>query len=306
MKKTVVRIPSLLYKDLFDLGGDKLIAVFSILKGSREGQIKYYSYKAKNNKTVSGYSLLRHKTCLSLHSLKKYVPLLIEAGLCEFHPNGDFTIAGNRVLKKMYNTKLVPITLGKNFIDTQYNSFSVRLHSSSKGQKIMISKKRHRSELLSRFDDPRNYKEYKASRKVLKKYGGNIQITDKVVLSNQRYSEFKGKCGSKSSGSYYKGQLIKKGIIKSKRQFTLIKKMTYAEYVQHKKYNYAGNLTYMRGCLAMEDIATMEVMDTSLGFHKKSSMVSNKVSSPVQSKAKAIPMAFDFIAWWSGQPLSTR
>lgn len=289
MKKTVVRIPSLLYKQLFDIGGDKLIAVFSILKGSREGKIKYYSYKANNNKTVSGYALLRKETCLSLHTLKKYIPSLVELGLCSFHDNGDFTVMGNRLLKDKYNYKLVPITLGINFTDTQYNSFSVRLHSSSKSQKIAISKKRYRSEQILQFDNPKTLKQYKTVKRLLKQYGGDIQILDNIVLSNESYSEIKGKERSKSSGSYYKSKLIEKGIISSKRRFKLIKKMSYQEYTLFKKYNYFSGIHYMRGCLAAEQVASMVVYDTTKGFYKK--------------QTKAIPMDFDFIGWLENSAL---
>lgn len=282
MKKSVVRISSLLYKDLFDLGGDKLIAVFSILKSSRNGKIKYYSYTARNNKKVSGYSLLRKETCLSLHTLKKYVPMLMDLGLCEFHTNGDFSVLGNRILKKIYNTKLVPITIGKNFTDTQYNSFSVRLHSSEKSQRIMISKKQHRRELIFKLENPRTMKEYKASKNVLKRYGRDISVTDNVVLSNQGYSKLKGKDGSKSSGSYYKSKLVEKGIVHSSRKYKLVEKMSYAEYLQFKKYNAYGFYTYLRGCLAIEQIATMTAIDTTRGKFEKGAPIS---------------MEYDFIGW---------
>jgi hypothetical protein len=124
MNKKVARISSKLYFDLYQKGGDKLIAVYVILKTSRNGEIKYYSHKSKNNKFVGGFSLLRSKTNLTLHSIKKYVPILIDMGLCFIDKNGDFVMIGNEKIKDLYNSrKLVPINIGVNLSETSLYSF---------------------------------------------------------------------------------------------------------------------------------------------------------------------------------------
>jgi len=288
MSKNVTRIPSKLYYDLYEKGGDKLVAAFCILKNARANGESFKSYTAKNNKKVAGYSLLRKRTVLSLHSLKKYVPLLMELEVCHFTESGDFKIIGNNKSKNKYNKKLVPITIGKNFVDTQYNSYSVRLHSSYKVQKIMIQRKRHRSELILQLDDPKSSKLYKKAKRYVKKYGKDIQLTDTVILSNQGFSELKGKSGTKSSGCYYKSQLRKKGLIKSKRRFKLLRKMSYEEYRKFKINSCYFPFTYIRGCMASELPASLIPLESKQSCESPSKP--NKANKPIE-------MGFDFLAW---------
>ena len=149
MTKKTARISSKLYSALFKEGGDKLIAVYSVLKTSRGGEVKYYAYTSKNRKFISGYSLLRAKTILTLHTIEKYVPTLIDMGLCFIDKNGDFVLVGNQKLKKQYNNKLLPIKIGVNLTDTAYNSLAVRVFSMEKTQKTQIEKKQTRSEIIA-------------------------------------------------------------------------------------------------------------------------------------------------------------
>lgn len=193
MSQKIARISSKLYFDLFEReGSDKLIAVFSILKASRTAD-KYYSYTSKNNKFVGGYSLLRAKTNLTLHTIQKYVPTLIDMGLISIGDNGDVYVMGGEKIKTLYSSrKLVPIILGKNLNDTADNSLSVRLHAERDEQQRQINKKQYRSELLKQASNPTNYKLYKKAQRLLKKLGDEkITIVDTVVLSNQGYALLK-------------------------------------------------------------------------------------------------------------------
>jgi len=303
----VAKIPSKLYYRLYEIGentegisSDKLIAAYSIIKSSRSNKdVKYYAYKAKNNKTVSGFSLLRAKTNLSLNSIHKYVPFLIEEGLVTFN-NGDVVLLGNNKLKEKYNhNKLVPIQIGKNIIDTQYNSLSVRLHSSKRKQEAMIRKKRHRREVLVQGKDPKTLKQLKASKSYIKRFGEKIEITDKVILSNSGYAILKGGAttNAKSKGDYWKRKLKEKGLLKTKRQFDRIKKMSYVEYKQFKLHNdelVQGKYTYIRGYLVKETAALMIPINKIYTMEK----TITPIPASTEDKVKPLPyLDFDFIAW---------
>jgi hypothetical protein len=263
MNKKVARISSKLYFDLYQKGGDKLIAVYSILKTSRNGEVKYYSYTSKNNKFVGGFSLLRSKTNLTLHSIKKYVPILIDMELCFIDKNGDFVMVGNEKIKDLYNSrKLVPITIGVNLTETTLYSFSVRSFSAEKKQQAEINKKLTRREILLQGANPKNLKELKRAKKVLRKYGEVIEINEKTVLSLQgfgvlKHSEENEIKDIKSSGSYWKGKLKKSNIIKTRREFKKIRKISFSEYQSLKKYGELSNIhTYKNGYLVEELISS--------------------------------------------------
>jgi hypothetical protein len=244
-------------------GGDKLIAVYSILKTSRDNNIKYYAYTAKNNKFMGGYSLLRAKTNLTLHSIKKYVPILIDIELCFIDKNGDFVLIGNEKIKQKYNSKLVPIKIGSNLTDTVYNSLTVRLFSLEKSQKTQIEKKQTRSEIIA-------YGSKKLSKYYDKKYGHNLEVNEKTVLSLQGFGDLKhGEKNSirdiKSSGAYYKRKLREKGIVKTKREFKKLEKSTYSEYIQMKKYFTIGRkITYKNGWIVEEQISSFYTVSYNL------------------------------------------
>lgn len=255
----VARISSKLYYDLFERGGDKLIAVYSTIKMSRKNEIKYYAYKSKNNKFVSGYSLLRAKTKLSLSSIQKYVPILIEIGVCKIEDNGDFSILGGEKTKELYSSrKLVPVGVENTLTKTAYNSFAVRVFSSEKQQLREIKIKQNRSELLRQVSNPSSTEVYKKALKVQKKYGDEIAVIDKTVLSNQGYAVLKdGSRDYKSKGYYWKNKLQEKGLIKSKRRFEKVSEMSFEKYKQLKNYGLLNNNnTYCNGFLVEEKVSS--------------------------------------------------
>lgn len=250
MSKTV-RIPSKLYNALDEKGGAKLVAYYCMVKAYKNG-IKYYSFKSKNNKTVTGASLIRSKTNISLNSIKKYNPMIVEMGLAYFEHKGDFVLKGNEKLKKEYNHKLVPIVIGSGLVDTSHKLLSVKLFANFNAQNRMISKKKHRSEILSHADCPRSNKEARYIKRIQKEFG-NFTLNDKAVLSNQSYARIKdGTINYKSKGQYWKSVFLRKGILFSNRIYELIKKIPYIEYLSLKKESNYCNLVYVNGFLAIE------------------------------------------------------
>lgn len=262
----IYRIPSKLYFDLWTKGnelpsltGDKLLAVYSILKAGRNKEVKYYAYKSKNNKTISGYSLLRAKTNMSLHVIEKYVPTLIEIGLCFIDNNGDFVLLGNQYVKDLYNSyKLIPIRIGKNVADTALNVMSVRAFANEGEQQKQYRKKLTRSVIISQGIDPKNNKKLRDAKTTLKRFGEITYLNEKTVLSNGGFGLLKHGAKNniknlKSSGSYWKRKLKSKGIIKTQRQFENIEKMPYECYLGLKNLGYLENRqTYRNGFLVNE------------------------------------------------------
>jgi len=295
----VFRLPSQLYFDLFstpELSGDKLIAVYSILKTSRQGEVKYYAYKAKNNKFVSGYSLLRAKTKMSINTLKKYVPALIEKGLCHFDLNGDFVLLGNKKVKELYTRKLVPIVIGESFLDTALKVMSVRIHSKEGYQKKEIAKKLTRSEQLKQVVDKSNTN---AGKRALKRsVKDESVIIEKTVLSLQGFSKLKdGTLDNKSKGYYWKKKLKVKGLVKTSRRFEEIEKMSFSEYQYLKSvFGLQRAETYNNGFLCRETISSFSAVD--LTKVKKQEIKKEIPVSPKKPSKKPIRLDFDMIKFW--------
>jgi hypothetical protein len=295
-----VRIPSMLYFSLSEQGGVKLISVYATLKAFKNGNIKYYAYTSKNNKFVSGYGLLRNKTNISLPTLKKYVPILIDMGLCSFHSNGDFVMLGGEKVKELYNSyKMIPIKIGENIIKTQYNCLSVKCHSEQRQQLTMISKKTHRRDLLKQLSNPTSLKGLKSAKRVEAKFGKKIEIIDNVVMSNQGFAFLKdGTENNKSKGSYWKSRLVKNGIIKSTRRYELGKKMSYGAYLEYKKLFFYKGMTYSNGRLAEELVSGFSAVDL---INNSIPKVEKTVSSVKNTVKPLSYLSFDFVAWISNK-----
>ena len=300
MSNKTARLNSRLYFDLFSRGGDKLIAVYCTLKMLRNGEVKYYAYKSKNNKFVSGYALLRAKTNLTLHTIEKYVPVLINMGLCFIDKNGDFVLLGNEKINTLYSSrKLVPIKIGVNVTETVLFSFSVRSFSAEKKQQTEINKKLTRSEIIKQGTDPKNLREYKKAQRILKTYGEVTNLNEKTVLSLEGFGVLKHTENNeikdiKSSGSYWRRKLKNANIIKTNREFNKLQKMSFAEYLYFKKY---GQLTsrhiYKNGYLVEETVSS---------FSTKTTLPKNKkeVVIPVvkEEYKKKQYLQFDMIDFW--------
>lgn len=233
--RKIVRIPSKLYSSLFNEGGDALLSVYSTLKADKAGEIKFKSFKSKNNKFVGGYSLLRHKTNISLATLKKYVPVLVNMGLIRFESKGDVSMLGNNKLKKSFGTKMIPVAVSEKLIETRYNCVSVRLHSAMKNQERRIERKKNLSELLSSDESQvKTLKKLKQIKRAKRKYSlEDLAITDQTVLSLQGFALLKcGEKDNKTKGAYWKRKLKQKGILATSRQFKLVEGMgmPYSQY----------------------------------------------------------------------------
>lgn len=265
MKK--IRINSKLYYELFKTGtelrslsGDKLIAVYALLKSNSDQFSCYKPYITSNNKKVSGYALLRAKTQLSLNTIMKYTPVLINMGLCRFDGNGGFVMLGNQKTKQLFNSfKLVPIIIGKNLTETALHSLSVRIDSSEKNQERQIRKKRDLSVQLFKGKDPKNLVAYKKAMKIKKFYGSEINITDKPVLSNKGFALIKDNTKDNlSKGSYWKRRLLSVGLISTHNRFKIVKKASEAEYREYKKYtDYNPTFKYWNGSIVEQLVSAV-------------------------------------------------
>lgn len=301
MDTKIARINSRLYFDLFsneEVDGDKLVSVFSILKTSRT-EDKYYSYTSRNNKFIGGYSLLRAKTNLTLHTIKTYVPVLIDMGLISILENGDVYVMGGEKIKTLYSSKkLVPIIIGKNLHDTAVNSLSVRCHSAQLQQEKQILKKQNRSELLKQLSNPTTNKLYKKAKRLAKRLNGEeITIIDEVILSNQGYAVLKrGVENNKSMGCYWKQKLVKKGLIESKRRFKKLKAMSYGEYLNYISFYPDSKTVYRNGFLCVEEIAALKNID--LTIKKEINPILIKEELPKKEVKGLKHLEFDMIAWW--------
>jgi hypothetical protein len=249
--ETIYRIPSKLYFELYQQGGDRLVSVYSILKKSKKNDVKYYAFTSKNGKKVSHYNLIRNYTGLTLHSIKKYTDILIGLGLCSFDDKGNFILAGNQKLKKIYNNKLVPIKIGKNIVETSYNSLTVRLHSNQVKQQRQINKKHNQRVLLSKSEEQLTYSDIKQIKSLKSKETKGFEV-DKCVLTIKSYAKLKdGSENNKSKGQYWKQKLIKNKLIDTKRRFQTIRKMSFEDYKIEKAF-LPKSLKFYKGYLIKE------------------------------------------------------
>jgi len=262
----IVRLPSRLYRDLFTTGGDRLVAVFCILKSSRAGLSKFYAYKSKNQKNVSGYALLRKQTGLSLSALNKYVPVIVSMGLGSFTATGGFEIIGNEKSKELYSSyKLVPIVVEGSMIQIALNSMLVRIHSEAGQQKKIISKKQSRKRLTEIARTSPKRSDQQRGNWVMDKFG-DFTLNSTVTMSNIKYAEVlisnedSDSPITKSKGAYYKSRLKKRNLIQSQRQFEKMFKLTITEFVFGKKTGqFEKESVYRNGFLCKEVAASLTV-----------------------------------------------
>lgn len=283
MSNKVVRIPSRLYYQLFERGGDKLIAVYCNLKSIKKG-FGFKSFTSKNNKKVEGLSLIRYNSNISLKTIEKYIPMLLELGVVSIQFNGDVRFLGNNALKKIYSApetlinsktgkvfknrnagkvKLVPILIGDKIKDTALNAVSVRVFSAERRQKTLIKTKKNQSEVLSHKFAPENHKDYKKalrlSKRLIKETGTDkISFTEKTILSNQGYAKLKDQSeNNKSKGAYWKRKLKERGLIETSRRFAPIMKMSLKDYLAYKKSGVKQkNEVFCNGYLVEEKISS--------------------------------------------------
>lgn len=228
-----VNINSRLYADLFENGGDNLVAVYTMLKSAKNGGIKIY----KENRSI--YHTLKSKTNLSISTLRKYIKVLMEMDICYFDLSGNFVLAGNNKINKEFRSrrnKCVPVEIGT-YKETKLYSFRVRVLTAEQQQKNRIDRRYKQNNIIAR-----ESKSYRLSEEELRfkkswtksdlKYADNLEsFNAKTVMSNHGFSRLKfGETKSKSSGQYWKKKLVRAGIIKTRRKYQYIKKCSYKEY----------------------------------------------------------------------------
>ena len=234
MENKQVHINSKLYADLFSLGGDNLVAVYCMLKFSKNGEIKIYKEKNRNI-----YHTLKTKTNLSVTTLRKYIKQLVKLEVCYFDSVGNFILKGNNKLNKEYKKeKLVRVKVGS-YKQTRLFSFFVRIRTMERLQKKAIDRKHEQNKILAR--QRKGYCITKREKNFLKScemYKSEGDYTAKTVLSNQGYSKLKkGYEASKSVGYYWKKRLVSAEIIKTERQFKFLRKGTKLDYLENREFD---------------------------------------------------------------------
>ena len=96
-----VLVHSILYSELLALGGDSLVATYSMLKFRRNKNSKINKENGRNI-----YHTLREETKLSVTTLRKQVKELIKLEVCYFDNKGNLCFLGGKKLnKKMITLK---------------------------------------------------------------------------------------------------------------------------------------------------------------------------------------------------------
>ena len=247
MENKQVHINSKLYADLFSLGGDNLVAVYCMLKFSKNGEIKIYKEKNRNI-----YHTLKTKTNLSVTTLRKYIKQLVKLEVCYFDSVGNFILKGNNKLNKEYKKeKLVRVKVGS-YKQTRLFSFAVRIRTMERLQKKAIDRKHEQNKILAR--QRKGYCITKREKNFLKScemYKSEGDYTAKTVLSNQGYSKLKkGYEASKSVGYYWKKRLVSAEIIKTERQFKFLRKGTKLDYLENREFD--RTVVYKKGKIYKE------------------------------------------------------
>jgi hypothetical protein len=246
-------------------GGDKMVAVYCILKSTKGQRPKFTAYKSRNKVFISGYSLLKKETGLTLANLKKFVPVFVRIGLVSFEANGDVTMLGNEACKDLFNSyKLVPVNVVKSIYKTAYRSMAVRAHSKERMQKREIQRKSLISVLQKQIENPTSATELAKAKKQLNMLGGNENFKSEVILSNVGFAKLKvserGELVNKQKGHYWKKKLAENGLIQTKRRYEEIRVMEYSEFEMLKNNRLIENrYVYKNGCLMREIASTFMV-----------------------------------------------
>ena len=265
MENKQVHINSKLYADLFSLGGDNLVAVYCMLKFSKNGEIKIYKEKNRNI-----YHTLKTKTNLSVTTLRKYIKQLVKLEICYFDSVGNFVLKGNNKLNKEYKKeKLVRVKVGS-YKQTRLFSFFVRIRTMERLQKKAIDRRHEQNKILAR--QRKGHCITKREKNFLKScemYKSEGDYNAKTVLSNQGYSKLKkGYEASKSVGYYWKKNLVSAEIIKTERQFKFLRKGTLSDYLQNREFD--RTIVFKNGKIYKELIPSFTTnIDTKKEVYKK-------------------------------------
>lgn len=240
----IVRLDSVLFNKLWKKGGYSLIAVYSELKAFRNRPERYIPiFHPSNNKTSSGYSLLKMCTGISMNTLKKTVPQLIELNLGYFDVTGGFFLHGNNKTRLSARKKMVPIKIGKNFTNTRLSAKFVIVSSNLRRQEILWKRKETLRELF-KVEAFQQRTLNKKEREIVKRAHldgitlSNMNMVKKSILSNRKLYELvngyqnKNEDSWKGSGNYLKKRFRSVGWISTRRRF----KDLFGRYVPFQEY----------------------------------------------------------------------
>jgi DNA-binding transcriptional ArsR family regulator len=306
-RRTKIRLQSTLYRQLYTEGGDRLVAVYCMLRSVR-GRYNYFPVmKATNGKRIMGASLLSHLTGISKPTLEKYLKPLKKLGLVHINLAGEVFIKGTNKLNILYQNKgsrvkLVPIIIGKNISDTAYYSKYVRFHSNLRAQNRMIGKKILRNDLLEQLNKSRTNPSYRITaenyraalyleKKLEKrKKGKELQLENILSLNMYGYLSNVNLTNLKSGGAYYKKKLKQKGMVYSERRFSVFDKSpSYEAFLLMKKYNVDGHKLFYRGRNVFKEEASkfrvLPIQENELAsVTKKYSVWETKLPTPLSNK----------------------
>jgi hypothetical protein len=222
----VIKISAKLYREMYEHGGDKLIALYAILhsvkdlngrignfKGERVVRNEYLIYRHTNIKPKTVALLLKQLVDLNLVKIQKYGSEIQMVGLRNMQDR----------VKVKGRVKRVPIIIGKTFLKTAANAAFVRVHSEARQQEKMLEKKQYLLNLQKRVNEnTATSKEVRTIMRAEKVYGKglkNLNFTDDVVMSLERWGTVIKGFRSKVCGSYYKKKYKNLGKVKSERRF---------------------------------------------------------------------------------------
>ena len=219
------------YTTLYDRGGDSLVAFFATIRCYKKDVV----YRKSGRKGT--YGTLRHYTGLSINTIKAYIPMLLELGMCSVHDNGNIAVHSRNYNRKNLNSctynKIIPICVHSKFSLTKSSSYYVRIHSNLKSQEKGIKKKAERLKLHCKYtNNSINKKELKALRNLERRGLDETTLKNSYrsnsTLSNSTFSKIKGS-NSKASGNYHKNKLIKMNLISQQRDFKLFKEGVFSK-----------------------------------------------------------------------------
>jgi hypothetical protein len=213
-------VDSIILHDLIQapaIDGHGLAAVYATLLATRNrGHCFAYEKNESNNKYTQGYRLLVKYSGLSLTALKKYVPRLMEMGLCRFTHNGSLLMRGR---KSLGTKKAIKIKIGNNLSETKTWVKGIPVLANIRSQRSMKDKKVTLNIIICKVRKnipltKRELKIYKAAQKNPRIDLENLNKVENTVLSNKRISELVSynESQSPSLGTYYRKKFHQSGL----------------------------------------------------------------------------------------------
>lgn len=230
MIKTNSYISGKLYFQLFEKGGDDLIAFYmQLVKTRKDLKIgNFYSYTTSKNRKVSGLGMIRSKAGVSKSVIDRLLPMLIDLKLAFKTKEGHVILQGcDKTNKNLYGTKDVKYVPFKstNYKENKLYSYFVRITSLEDSQKKAYSRKRDIEKNKNLVESEKvSFYNYKKCMSAYKRFKKNPEIIsgmmENVVLSNQGFALYKDSTrDNKSKGAYWKRKLQSGTLISSTRRW---------------------------------------------------------------------------------------